>query len=347
MPSASQCKKSSRVCLTVAAPSKAGKTRMLASLANLGYKIRLLDSDQGYDPLVQAVKPEFLENVDIVPIGDSFTVDGAGEIIFKDEPHAWIDFCKLLVNWRYYYNPETRKVYVPPAGRKPPEKYSKEPWVLTDLGSPKTWGSDTVLAIDSLTNFARALYNAQVYINGRWGLSKPSNFKDYGTAATALERVFDTMILSGGCGCHFIVLTHAKMIGRGEKDENGNYERYEWYPEAIGQKIPLGLGKWFNTLVTITTNSQGRREVITSPMADMALGSVVSFDRPVPQMEFLPRLFEEMTGNSKAPTPEQAVLLSSDDLEVLGEVSALEPEDATETSSEKEPPRRRRRVNSD
>lgn len=68
MPSFTDHPSSNRVKALIAGPSGSGKTGLLASLANAGYKLRILDVDNGLDILRNYLTPEGMENVRYVTL---------------------------------------------------------------------------------------------------------------------------------------------------------------------------------------------------------------------------------------------------------------------------------------
>lgn len=63
MPSFTEHPSSERVKLLLTGDSGSGKTGSLASLANAGYKLRIIDLDGGLDILANYLKPEAMDNV--------------------------------------------------------------------------------------------------------------------------------------------------------------------------------------------------------------------------------------------------------------------------------------------
>src|SRR5215211_7170167 len=112
--------------------SKSGKTGSLAPLALKGYKLRILDFDNGLDALAQAIKqkdPKALANVEFRTLRDERTSSPMGPIVSK--AHAFVEGVKMLDNWKYDG---------------------------ADLGKPSTWGKDVIAVIDSLTFMSDAAW---------------------------------------------------------------------------------------------------------------------------------------------------------------------------------------------
>ena len=110
--------------------SGTGKTGSLASLVKAGYKLRILDYDNGLDILAQLVRrnsPDKLANVEFRTLRDKRRSSQAGPII-DGMPSAFVDGLKLIDNW-------------------------------PELDKPANWGPETVLVVDSLTFLGDAAYN--------------------------------------------------------------------------------------------------------------------------------------------------------------------------------------------
>ena len=112
MANISKHKSTSVTKLLLVGDSGSGKTSALASLANAGKKLRILDYDDGLDILPEYLTPEAVSRVSYVTLRDSL-----------GQATAFRRGAQLLSTW----------------------KDGEE-----NLGSVKEWGDDTVLVIDSL-----------------------------------------------------------------------------------------------------------------------------------------------------------------------------------------------------
>ena len=150
-----------------------GKTGALASLANAGYKLHILDYDNGLDILSTTVKKEFLKNVEY----ETFS--------------------------------EKRKVVngtVLPASA--PKAFSRGLALLTEWGNKYTSPSD-VIVIDSLTFMSDA---ALEFVQAGAGhLGKQPEIQEWGMAMSLIEDML-SILYSTDISCNVIINSHIKYI---------------------------------------------------------------------------------------------------------------------------------------
>jgi hypothetical protein len=124
----------------------AGKTGSLAGLVAAGYKLRIYDFDNLLVPLYTYAKRDAadkLSNVSYQTFTDAMQNPGVPAVMIggrmavqsftRGTPTAFVNGLKQLTKW-----------YVPATDTSPAE----------DLGDPGTWGRDTIVVIDTLTNLA-------------------------------------------------------------------------------------------------------------------------------------------------------------------------------------------------
>ena len=107
--------------------SGAGKTGGLTSLVKAGYKLRILDLDNGLDALVNHIKaecPDKLASVDYETVRDGIKGSTTG---IKTTSKAFVKVASLLDKW-------------------------------SDGTIPSEWGPEYILVLDSLTALGRAAY---------------------------------------------------------------------------------------------------------------------------------------------------------------------------------------------
>ena len=170
-----------RTTVLLVGASGAGKTRTFATLANNGYKVRILDFDNGLDIL----KDETLglteagrKNVSFISLRDDPTVA---------RPVSWERFTKILLN-----------------GWKDGDE---------DLGSLKDWGPDTVLVIDSLTFAGEADKRAAVY-EAKKNQYAAIGTPEYGTAGRQMSWALE--LITNPAWKFHIVATAIESIIEGD-----------------------------------------------------------------------------------------------------------------------------------
>jgi hypothetical protein len=174
MPSLNDHHSSSYVKLIYIGDSSSGKTGSLTSLVAEGYRLRILDMDNGLDSLVQFARaqcPDKLANVDYETRRDKYRATNAGPVI-SGAPKAFTDSLALMTKW-------------------------------SDETNPAEWGEGTVFVLDSLSAFGKAAFE--------WAKGLNPTAKDprqwYFAAQKAVE---DTLALLTGESFHanVIVISH-------------------------------------------------------------------------------------------------------------------------------------------
>src|SRR5262249_14697768 len=115
-----------------------GKTGALTSLVKAGYKLFILDYDNGLDVLKEFILrecPDKINNVEFRSLRDKRKAGPEGSII-DGVPKAFPDGVKMLDRWKYKYDDQE-----------------------IDYGIPAQWGPDCILIIDSLTRMSDAAFD--------------------------------------------------------------------------------------------------------------------------------------------------------------------------------------------
>ncbi len=255
--------------------SGGGKTGALASLANAGFKLRILDFDgkQG-TPLAQYVKPEYRRNVDVMTLVDKLR-GGARNIEVSGIPTAFADGLKAMDHWKRAATETTPEV---------------------DLGRSKDWGEDTVVVVDTGTAMGRAAFRRVLTLNNRTSLNTRDS--DWG-GAMAEEGAFLERICSPMNRHHVIVNYHLKWLGpreerKGDTDAVKDIKAREadliptrLYPSAMGSKnAPQNLGQFFQTTVLIEPKygpgGKVRRMIHAVPRPELDLKFAAELAGPFP-----------------------------------------------------------------
>src|SRR5262249_43429552 len=166
--------------------SKSGKTGALASLVLAGYKLRILDYDNGLDILAQIIardKPELLKNVDFRTLRDKLRATPTGSVV-DGTPTAFIEGLRLLDNWKYDG---------------------------TDLGKPAEWGEDCILVLDSLTFMSDAAFRFREPLVPK---SKDGKYDVRAVYKDAQDGIEDVLALLTGetFRTNVIVISHVRYV---------------------------------------------------------------------------------------------------------------------------------------
>ena len=128
MPKLTDQESSKFVKMLVIGDSGTGKTGALTSLVKAGYKVRVLDMDNGLDILRQFVMrecPDKIGNVDYETLRDTIVSTPMGPAV--KNPKAYIGAVNLMNKW-------------------------------SDDTSPQAWGEDTIFVLDTMTALGNAAY---------------------------------------------------------------------------------------------------------------------------------------------------------------------------------------------
>ena len=223
-----------------------GKSGSLACLAAEGYKLRVLDFDNGMevlrnyltDPQSPYVKqnPKCAENVDYVTLTDQ--MKNVGGNIYCAKATAWQRSSELLMHWKY-----------------------KEGEQTVDLGKVVEWGEDTILVVDSLSFASSAALNFHLQMNGKLMQTPTQNEGRRNVGATQgylrkmLELLYDDSIK-----CNVIVTSHITLVtesGLGPQSEENHGEVAKGYPSAIGRALSPHIPRYFNGALYCAVSGSG------------------------------------------------------------------------------------------
>lgn len=226
MPKLSQRKEESPVKMMVIGDSGTGKTGALESLVRAGYKLKIVDFDNGLDYLQEALSdsPELLDNIEFATFTNHFKTTN-GRVIPKGAPKAWANSLKLLESGRV------------------PNSDPEEDW-----GKPEEWGEDTFLVVDSLTMAAKAAMLQVLQLNSR--LFEPPQIQDWGQAQGLVEGLIQ-WLCSEDIKCNVMILSHINFIEMANGVMKG-------YPSAVGKALSTTLPRYFNTILNATSKGSGK-----------------------------------------------------------------------------------------
>lgn len=227
--------------------SKSGKTGSLAPLVgpDLDFNLRILDMDNGLDPLkaiIESDYPDRLDRVDYRTIRDKRKATPLGSVI-DGPPRAFITALKMLDHWRYDD---------------------------VDLGVPSEWGPSCILVIDSLTFLSDAAYDWREPLTPRGKGGDYDQRAVYGGAQDAIEQVL-ALVTSESFRTNVIVISHIKYIERQDRTIKG-------YPTAVGAALSPQIPRYFNTVALFETGPGGKRSLKTQSTALIDLANPKAFE---------------------------------------------------------------------
>lgn len=247
------------------------KTGALASLANAGYKIRMLDFDGNTEPLILYTKPDMLKNIDIVTLEDKMR-NGQKYIETSGIPTAFKTALDMMDRWKY-----------------------KEPdGTEVDLGMSKDWGCDTILVLDSLTAMGEAAMRRVLTMMNKTPYNMTQQAWQF---AMKEQEAFIEKLTSKENKFNVIVLSHLKMIGPKDIQESDNDVNKELkekiadilptrlYPSALGRQLPQNIAQHFPTVVEAAKAFKG-----STVAYQLMLAPRVDLDLKVPAPNLPPKL---------------------------------------------------------
>lgn len=181
--------------------SSVGKTGSLVSLVAAGYKIRILDLDNGLDVLRQYIMkecPDKVKNVDYETRRDKYKASAAGPIIVGT-PKAFRDANELMTKW-------------------------------SDGTFPSEWGPEYIFVLDSGSALGRA---ALAWAEGMNPLAKDHR-NWYFQAQQAIEKVLE-LLFSAEFKTNVLVISHVKLTELADGTMRG-YSN--WIGSALGPIVP-------------------------------------------------------------------------------------------------------------
>jgi len=235
--------------LLIEGDSGSGKTGALASLVAAGYKLRILDFDNGLEPLKQYVRrdsPALLSNVEFVSLRDERKAGALGPKVTK--PTAFIRAIKLLDHWKYTDDSDNN----------------------IDLGIPAEWGPDCILVVDSLTFMSDAAWNFREPLTPRGKSGDYDKRAVYGDAQGAIEDVL-ALLTSESFRTNVIVISHIKYIDNPDGTRKA-------YPTAVGSALSPIIPRYFNSVALCQTNAGGKRTIQTTATAMIDLKNPKPFE---------------------------------------------------------------------
>lgn len=224
--------------------SKSGKTGALASLVLEGYKLRVLDFDNGLDALAAVLRgadPQKLENVEFRTLRDKYKSTPLGTVV-DGNATAFIEGLRMLDRWKYGD---------------------------LDLGVPAEWGKDTILVLDSLTFMSDAAWNFREPLVPKSKDGKYDVRAVYKDAQDAISQVL-ALLTSESFRTNVIVISHVRYIDNPDGTKKG-------YPTSVGSALSPEIPRYFNSVALTLTGPGGKRQIQTAATAMIDLANPASF----------------------------------------------------------------------
>jgi hypothetical protein len=225
--------------------SGSGKTGAMASLVKAGYKLRILDFDNGLETLKQYVLKECVEKIDNVEyrtLRDKRKATAEGPVI-DGSPQAFIQGTKMLFNWKYDD---------------------------VDLGPPKDWGPDCIFVLDSLSFFSDAAYDFREPLTPRSRDGKYDARAVYGDAQDAIEKSL-AYLTSETFQTNLIITAHVRYIETQDGTKKG-------YPNSVGSALSPIIPRYFNSVARCETKAGGKRTIQTVATSTIDLKNPKPFE---------------------------------------------------------------------
>lgn len=201
MPSLADHHAASFVKMLYIGDSGTGKTGSLVSLVSAGYKLKILDMDNGLDVLAQYIRrdcPDKIANVDFETRRDKYKSTQSGPVL-AGSPKAFPDALNLMTKW-------------------------------TDGTDPAAWGEDTIFVIDSLSALSRAAFDWAKGMNP--GAKDPRQW--FFAAQQAVESTI-SLLTSENFHTNLIVISHVNLV----ENPDGTVKGYaNSIGKAMGPIIP-------------------------------------------------------------------------------------------------------------
>jgi hypothetical protein len=221
--------------------SGAGKTGALAALPAAGYRLRIVDLDNGLDilrgfltdansPYVKR-NPEAASNVSFVTLTEPMRSVGGQLVPVKAT--VWKRLTEALTHW----------------------KDDSE-----DFGPVTSWTEQDVLVIDSFSSASSAALNWHLAMNGKLGVSRTQNEarRDIGEAQRLLRSLLE-MLYDESVRCNVVVTGHITLV-----TENGMAPQSEeatgpvvGFPAAIGRALSPHIPRYFNSVLLVQVQGTG------------------------------------------------------------------------------------------
>lgn len=243
MPKLSEHPVSLRTKLLFIGESGSGKTGALASLADAGYNLRIVDLDEGVDLLVNLLRHK----------DSKYSKAALDRVIYKTltEP-------KKIINGKPI--PARATVWAEVMGLM-------NNWAVDSLGPVSSWGSNDILVIDSLTALGNAAYNFILQLNNKLmsGATGYENLRFIGQAQDMIYSFLE-MLIDSTIKCNIIINSHVTFVDKqgSVRESSDQAIEQQGFPSALGRALSPKIPRLFNT-VLLATKTGPMRFIETQP----------------------------------------------------------------------------------
>jgi hypothetical protein len=238
-----------------------GKTGAIASLIAIGFKVRMLDFDNGADILKNLLTNPYYPYKKYME-DNNIPLRGALN---------YITITEQMVKHK------TENRFVPKSATGWPRMVDLlENWIDGEikLGPVESWENDTILVTDTFATLADLAYFHIQALNGRLGARREGY--DYqrdvggaqGILGDFLKKIFNPLVK-----CNILIASHVTWVdeskGISERPRADGVETDPTgYPSAIGRALSPVVGKYFNNVLSIEQSGNGiteKHEIVTIP----------------------------------------------------------------------------------
>lgn len=137
------------------------------------------------------------------------------------------------------------------------------------------WGPKDWLVLDSISAMGDAAMRYSLSQANR--SNKRPERSDWGDAINRLSLLLE-MTNDPSIPCNVLAITHVRFVGDPERgtDAKGVAKELDMVPNALGQKLPQEIGRYFNNIIEIRVVGEGpgtRRVIYTQPPGGLVLRS--------------------------------------------------------------------------
>lgn len=242
--------------------SGTGKTGSLVSLIEAGYKLRILDLDNGLDSLVQFARlqcPDKLPNVTYETVRDKYKSSPLGAVL-DGGPKAFVRSLNLMTKW-------------------------------SDESIPAQWGEDTIFVLDSLSAMGKAAFEWAKGLNP--SAKEPRTW--YFVAQQAIENMI-AMLTGEDFHANVIIISHVNY----REVTEGTIKGYaNAIGAALGPTIPKYFNTMV-LAESIGAGKNTRRKIKTVPTGIIDLKNPAPFkvEAELPLESGLATLFTQLKETS-------------------------------------------------